>query len=406
MVHFLKTPSEKSQCLNNHMEVKHLMLLTLKKLCILSAIMGIIAFDSADVTAQNSVSTGVPFLLIGPNSRFGGMGETGTAIADDATAMHWNPSGLAYQKIGTEVNFTHSPWLAGLNIGDLFYDYIAGKKYVKSINGTLGASLTYLNIGEVIVTDEFGNAQPDRNYKAYEMAFAVSYATMLGKEWAGGVSGRFIYSRLSPNDVTVGNEQGTGTGISAAIDLSTMWRPVTGAKFLKNRFSTGINLSNFGPAISYVDQDQADPLPTQFRFGFSYEVIKTEFNSLSLTADFSKLLVNRTLAVIDDSGVVITPGSVDPVYEAIFTSWKGGISGIAKSFQSSVGAEFWYGSPRLIALRAGYFYEDPSYGNRKFYTLGAGIRYSLYGFDFSYLSTIEENHPLENTLRFGLLVNF
>ncbi len=388
------------------MEVKHLMLITLKKLCILSAIMGIIAFDSADVKAQNSVSTGVPFLLIGPNSRFGGMGETGTAIADDATAMHWNPSGLAYQKIGTEVNFTHSPWLAGLNIGDLFYDYIAGKKYVKSINGTLGASLTYLNIGEVIVTDEFGNAQPDRNYKAYEMAFAVSYATMLSKEWAGGVSGRFIYSRLSPNDVPVGNEQGTGTGISAAIDLSTMWRPVSGAKFLKNRFSTGINLSNFGPAISYVDQDQADPLPTQFRFGFSYEVIKTEFNSLSLTADFSKLLVNRTLAVVDDSGVVITPGSVDPVYEAIFTSWKGGISGIAKSFQSSIGAEFWYGSPRLIALRAGYFYEDPSYGNRKFYTLGAGIRYSLYGFDFSYLSTIEENHPLENTLRFGLLVNF
>mgnify|MGYP002377132487 CR=1 FL=1 len=406
MVHFQKTPSEKSQCLNNHMEVKHLMLITLKKLCILSAIMGIIAFDSADVKAQNSVSTGVPFLLIGPNSRFGGMGETGTAIADDATAMHWNPSGLAFQKIGTEVNFTHSPWLAGLNIGDLFYDYIAGKKYVKSINGTLGASLTYLNIGEVIVTDEFGNAQPDRNYKAYELAFAVSYATMLSKEWAGGVSGRFIYSRLSPNDVTVGNEQGTGTGISAAIDLSTMWRPVSGAKFLKNRFSTGINLSNFGPAISYVDQDQADPLPTQFRFGFSYEVIKTEFNSLSLTADFSKLLVNRTLAVIDDSGVVITPGSVDPVYEAIFTSWKGGISGIAKSFQSSIGAEFWYGSPRLIALRAGYFYEDPSYGNRKFYTLGAGIRYSLYGFDFSYLSTIEENHPLENTLRFGLLVNF
>ncbi|MBK8982339.1 MAG: type IX secretion system outer membrane channel protein PorV [Ignavibacteria bacterium] len=372
----------------------------------MSAIIGIIAFDSADVKAQNSVSTGVPFLLIGPNSRFGGMGETGTAIADDATAMHWNPSGLAFQKIGTEVNFTHSPWLAGLNIGDLFYDYIAGKKFVKSINGTLGASLTYLNIGEVIVTDEFGNAQPDRNYKAYEMAFAVSYATMLSKEWAGGVSGRFIYSRLSPENLNVGQEQGTGTGISAAVDLSTMWRPVTGASFLKNRFSTGINLSNFGPAISYVDQDQADPLPTQFRFGFSYEVIKTEFNSLALTADFSKLLVNRTLAVIDDSGVVITPGSVDPVYKAIFTSWKGGISGIAKSFQSSVGAEFWYGSPRLIALRAGYFYEDPSYGNRKFYTLGAGIRYSLYGFDFSYLSTIEENHPLENTLRFGLLVNF
>ncbi|MBS1516492.1 MAG: type IX secretion system outer membrane channel protein PorV [Bacteroidetes bacterium] len=382
------------------------MLKTLKTLCILFAVMAITAYDSADIYAQNSVSTGVPFLLIGPNSRFGGMGETGTAIADDATAMHWNPSGLAFQKVGTEVNFTHSPWLAGLNIGDLFYDYIAGKKYIKSINGTVGASLTYLNIGEVIVTDEFGNPQPDRNYKAYEMAFAVSYATMLSKEWGGGVSGRFIYSRLSPNDLTVGNEKGTGTGISAALDLSALWRPVTGSSFLKNKFSAGVNLSNFGPSISYVDQAQADPLPTQFRFGLAYEIVKSEFNSLTLTADFSKLLVNRNLAVIDDSGRVVTPGSVDPVYKAIFTSWKGGIPGIAKSFQTSVGAEFWYGSPRLIALRAGYFYEDPSYGNRKFYTLGAGIRYSLYGFDFSYLSTIEANHPLENTLRFGLLVNF
>ena len=119
-----------------------------------------------DVYSQSTVSTGVPFLLIGPNSRFGSMGETGTAIADDATAMFWNPAGLANQQKYTEINFTHSPWLSGLNIGDLFYDYIAGRSYIKSIDGTIGASLTYLNIGEVIVTDEFGNAQPDRNYKA------------------------------------------------------------------------------------------------------------------------------------------------------------------------------------------------------------------------------------------------
>ena len=97
---------------------------------------------NSDTFAQssNAVSTGVPFLLIGPNSRFAAMGETGTAIADDASAMHWNPSGLAFQTTGTEVNFTHSPWLAGLNIGDLFYDYVAGRKYIKSINGTVGAS--------------------------------------------------------------------------------------------------------------------------------------------------------------------------------------------------------------------------------------------------------------------------
>ncbi len=364
-------------------------------------------FNNTEVYSQTAISTGVPFLLIGPNSRFGGMGETGTAIADDATAMHWNPSGLAYQKKYTEINFTHSPWLAGLNIGDLFYDYIAGRSYIKSISGTVGASLTYLNIGEVIVTDEFGNSQPDRNYKAYEMALALGYATQLGKDWAGGVTGTFIYSRLSPNDFTVGNEKGTGTGISAALGLSTLFKPVSGSKFLANKFTFGLNLSNMGPNISYVDADQADPLPQNLRLGIGYEVLNSQFNSLVITADFTKLLVNRTLAVEEDTlenGEIIpgTPGEVDPFYEALFTSWGDGL----QSIQTSIGAEYWYGNPRLIALRAGYFYEDPSYGNRKFFTLGAGIRYDLYGFDFGYISTIEEQHPLANTLRFGLLVAF
>lgn len=355
---------------------------------------------NSDTFAQssNAVSTGVPFLLIGPNSRFAAMGETGTAIADDASAMHWNPSGLAFQTTGTEVNFTHSPWLAGLNIGDLFYDYVAGRKYIKSINGTVGASLTYLNIGEIIVTDETGR-ETGNNYKAYEMAFDVAYATKLSPSWGVGITTRFIYSRLSPNNLQVGNEKGTGTAFTTAFDLSCMWRPQTGANWLKNKFSFGLNLSNLGPKISYVDAAQADPIPTQLRFGFAYDVVKSEFNNLTLTADFSKLLVNR---YYDDAN---QPQS-DPFYKAIFTSWKGGPEGIAKTIQTSVGAEYWYGAPRLIALRAGYFYEDPSNGNRKFVTLGAGIRYSVYGFDFSYISAIEENHPLANTLRFGLLVNF
>lgn len=358
----------------------------------------LIISNSDSFAQSNTVSTGVPFLLIGPNSRFAGMGETGTAIADDASAMHWNPSGLAFQTVGTEVNFTHSPWLAGLNIGDLFYDYVAGRKYIKSINGTVGASLTYLNIGEIIVTDETGR-ETGNNYKAYEMAFDVAYATKLSPSWGVGIATRFIYSRLSPNDLTVGNEKGTGTAFTTAFDLSAMWRPQTGANWLKNKFSFGVNLSNLGPKISYVDAAQADPIPTQLRFGFAYDVVKSEFNNLTLTADFSKLLVNR---YTDESN---NPQS-DPFYKAIFTSWKGGPEGIARTIQSSVGAEYWYGAPRLIALRAGYFYEDPSNGNRKFITLGAGIRYSVYGFDFSYISALEENHPLANTLRFGLLVSF
>lgn len=353
----------------------------------------IMMFGVVDGFSQNTVSTGVPFLLIGPNSRFAGMGETGTALSDDATAMHWNPAGLSFQTEGTEINFTHSPWLAGLGISDLFYDYLAAKKYIKSINGTVGASLTYLNIGEVITTDEFGN-RTGKDYKAYELAFAVGYGTKLSKDFGMGVVARLIYSRLSPNDLQVGNEKGTGTAFDASFDLAGMYKMSTGPKFLKDKFSFGFNLSNMGPKISYVDADQADPLPTQLRIGIAYNLLKNEGNELTIAADFSKLLVNRT------------DGKADPFYKAFFTSWKGGPSGILKSLQSSVGVEYWYGSPKLIALRAGYFYEDPSNGNRRFVTLGAGIRYSLYGFDFSYITGTEDNHPLANTLRFGLIVNF
>ncbi len=349
----------------------------------------------SNLYAQSTVSTGVPFLLIGPNSRFSAMGETGTAIADDATAMHWNPSGLAFQEVGNEVNFTHSPWLAGLGISDLFYDYLAAKKHIKSINGTIGIDFTYLNIGEVLYRDEFGNADPTKDYKAYEFAVAMAYATKVRPDLGLGLTARFIYSRLSPNNLQVGNEKGTGTAYSTSFDLSALYKPNKGPKFIKDKLSLGVNLSNLGPKISYVDAAQADPIPTQIRFGIGYNVFQNQFNDLTLTVDFAKLLVNR-----------YGKGESDPFYEAIFTSWKGGIPGIASSIQTSLGAEYWYGSPKLIALRIGYFYEDPSNGNRKYITLGAGIRYSLYGFDFSYISTTESEHPLANTLRFGLIVNF
>jgi|WetSurMetagenome_2_1015567.scaffolds.fasta_scaffold04088_2 hypothetical protein len=384
-----------------------------KNLVIMKMILAlIIILSGINLYAQTAISTGVPFLLIGPNSRFSGMGESGTAISDDATAMHWNPSGLAFQEQGTEVNFTHSPWLAGLGISDLFYDYLAAKKYIKSINGTVGMDLTYLNIGEVLYRDEFGNSDPTKDYKAYEFAIAVAYATKVKEEIGLGITARFIYSRLSPENLHVGTEQGTGTAFATSFDLSALFKPKWSfkdssyrptkfwGKFLKiagrlipDRF--GINLSNLGPKISYVDASQADPIPTQLRIGIAYTLFKKEGNELTLTADFSKLLVNR-----------FGKGESDPFYKAVFSSWKGGVSGIGKSIQSSIGAEYWYGSPKLIALRAGYFYEDPTNGNRKYITLGAGIRYSLYGFDFSYINTIEENHPLANTLRFGVIVNF
>lgn len=355
------------------------------KLCVII----FLALASTKIFAQGE--SAVPFLLIGPNSGNAGMGETGAGLVNDASAMFWNPAGLGFQK-GTEVSITHSPWLPGLGLADLFYDYLSGKHYIKKINGTIGISITYLNIGTIIQTNEFG--VETGQYKAFDGAFAVGYGTKVTKDLGVGIVTRFIYSKLA-GEQRVGNEKGTGVAYDLSFDISTLWRPTkTKFKFINDRFGVGLNLSNIGPKVSYVDDNQADPLPTNLRLGFAYDVVKTDFNNLTLTADFNKLIVRRF------------DGGSDPLYKAIFNVWGEGFNNVMASIQSSVGAEYWYGKPRLIGLRAGFFYEDPNHGKRKFLALGAGLRYSLYGFDFSYISTMEGNHPLDNTLRFTLSVNF
>jgi hypothetical protein len=323
----------------------------------------------------------VPFLLIAPNSRAAGIGESGTGSVDDASAIFWNPAALAFLD-GSEVSITHANWLPQFQQADLFYDYLNYRQRIDDIGGTIGASVTYLNLGEFIRT---GSGGPDEigRFKAFELAITGGYSTAIFEELALGLNLRYIHSSLSP--IGTEQEQGEGVASTVSVDIATMYRPgaIPG-------LSMGLNLSNIGPKVTYIDADQADPLPTNLRLGFGYKVLKDEYNELTASLDFSRLLVNRD-----------STGASDPVYEAIFSSWGDG-SGV-KKINLSGGLEYWYGVPRLLALRVGYFYEDPSFGNRKFLTFGAGIRYDIYGFDFSYISA-EQNHPLSDTIRFSLLI--
>jgi hypothetical protein len=334
----------------------------------------------------------VPFLLIAPNSRSAGIGESGTGTVDDASAIFWNPAGLAFLT-GQEVSITHANWLPQFQQADLFYDYLNYRQRVDDIGGTIGASITYLNLGEFIRT---GSGGPDEigRFKAFELAVTAGYATTAFEELGVGMNVRYIHSSLSP----IGTEQEEGSGIAQTVsfDLAAMYRPnsleVPLLGDLGHKFSAGVNISNIGPKVTYIDAAQADPLPTNLRIGLGYKVLNDEFNELTASLDFSRLLVRR-----------YSDGTSDPVYKAIFTAWGDG-SGL-KRINASGGLEYWYGAPRLLALRVGYFYEDPNYGDRKFLTFGAGIRFDIYGFDFSYISA-EENHPLSDTIRFSLLISW
>lgn len=135
-------------------------------------------------------------------------------------------------------------------------------------------------------------------------------------------------------------------GISSTVsaDLALMYRPTKSEVPLLgdigNAFSVGVNLSNLGPKVTYVDADQADPLPTNLRVGLGYKLLNDEYNNLTLGLDFSRLLVRRR----EDQ-------TSDPFYKALVSAWGDG-SGMKKVIISG-GAEYWYGAPRLIALRLG-----------------------------------------------------
>ena len=366
------------------------------RLMMISMLFGIFARVSY---AQGEAA--VPFLLLAPDSRAGGIGESGSGLADNSAAIFWNPAGIAFLS-GTEVSITHSNWLPQFNL-DLFYDYLTYRQYIEDISGSITASITYMNFGEFVRTAE-DSPDPIGTFRSFDAALTLGYATKLSNDWGIGFNFRLIHSRLS--DQPTAEEQGSGVATSVSFDIAAMWRP---EKFvlplvdedIGGKFSLGMNLSNLGPKIYYIDKSQADPIPTNFRLGFAYKVIDDEFNSLIYTLDFSKLLVSR-----DSTGS-------DEFYTGIITSWGDNtMSEELREIVTSMGLEYWYGTPGdfLFALRAGFFYEDPDYGNRKFVTFGAGIRYDIYGFDFSYITTSVfeggENHPLSDTLRFTVLIGW
>lgn len=359
----------------------------------------------------------VPFLLLAPDSRAGGIGESGTGLADNSAAIFWNPAGIAFLS-GSEVSITHSNWLPQFNL-DLFYDYLAYRQYVDAIGGSILASVTYMDYGEFVRTSS-ESPEPIGTFRSFDAALTLGYATKLGNDWGFGFNFRVIHSRLS--DQPTEHEQGSGVATTVSADIAAMWRPevlnIPLIGDMGNRISIGANLSNLGPKITYIDQAQSDPIPTNFRLGFAVRIFEDDFNSLTYTLDFSKLLVDKGLASTDqglfgDSTVVTEKKERKEFYEAIFTAWGDQSFGEElRDIVTSMGLEYWYGEPSdfMFALRAGFFYEDPAYGNRKFITLGAGIRYDMYGFDFGYISTDMfkdgENHPLSGTLRFSLLIGW
>lgn len=365
----------------------------------------------------NTITTAVPFLQIAPDARAGGMGEAGVSSSPDANSMHWNPAKYTYLKNSMGFSMSYSPWLRAL-VSDINLAYLTGYFKIDE-NQTVAGSLLYFSLGDITFTDIQGATIG--NYRPNEFALSAAYSRKLTEKLSGAVTARFINSNLTQGQ-SVGGAS-TKPGRSIAADIALYSEHDVEFPNMEGYFAWGLNISNIGSKISYSDDNtERDFIPTNLRFGPSLTLDIDDFNRLSFMVDVNKLLIPTPpiyatdsitgLPIFDDNGEQIIAFGKDPnvsVPVGMFQSFydaPGGFKEEMREFSFAVGVEYWY--DKQFAVRGGYFHEDRLKGNRKFFTLGAGLRYNVFGLDFAYLIPTggQAKNPLENTLRFTLHFDF
>lgn len=344
----------------------------------------------------NAIQTVVPFLTIAPDSRAGAMGDAGVATAPDVYSMHWNPAKYAFIDGNSGVGISYSPWLRNL-VPDINIAYLVGYKRLDS-KQVLSGSLLYSSLGDVPFTDDFGNLE--RNFKPNEFSVDAGYSRIFTDHLSGGIAFRFIYSNLTGGFYAGGTA--TKPGTSFAADISGYYQKDISLFNKDGLLGVGLNFSNIGSKMTYSDSQTSDFIPMNMRLGTAYTIDLDSYNKLTFTIDLNKLLV-PTPPVYDSTGIIAGKDPNVAVPTAIFQSFydaPGGFKEELHEITYSFGSEYWYNNQ--FALRGGYFYENASKGNRKYFTAGAGFRLKGFTLDFSYLMPLAQNNPLAHTLRFSL----
>lgn len=350
----------------------------------------------------NVVTTAVPFLRISPDARSGGMGDVGIATTPDANSSFWNQAKIPFAKSKSSIALTYTPWLKGLDLNDVYLASAAGYYQLDELQA-ISASLRYFSLGNIQFTDNLGNDL--QTYRPREFAFDAGYSRKLSDKIGIGIALRYINSNLASGQSASGSTYKTGNSVAG--DLS-IFNDGTALSSDGSGFNWGVTLSNLGSKISYTnDATEKDFIPANLGLGIAYVKAVDETNKLTFGLDINKLLVPTPPAIGDSAGLVNyhNKGVVSSWFSS-FGDAPGGFSEEIKEFQVSIGAEYSYNDQ--FAFRAGYFYEAPTKGDRKYFTVGAGLNYNMFGLNFSYLipsgNGINRN-PLSNTLRFSLIFN-
>ncbi len=389
-------------------------------LCVsLSEFAGKSQITTGELTGElNVIESAVPFLTIAPDSRSGAMGDVGVATSPDIASQHWNLAKYPFIEGDGGLSFSYTPWLRNL-INDINLAYLVGYKRLGD-NQVISASLRYFSLGNIVFTDRFGGFIKDVNPN--ELAVDVGYSRLFSDNFSGGIAFRFIRSDLTGGSFSSETIEAK-PGVSVAADLGFFYTNEVRLGDYDGQLSFGTNFSNMGRKISYSENQDASFIPINWRLGSSLLLEIDSYNSITFALDFNKLLVptspiyyndsldadlNPVIQYGKDPDVSVPVGMFRSFYDAPGVELEDGSRSVFREELNEIniaaGLEYWY--REQFAIRTGYYYEHITKGNRKFFTVGVGLRLNIFEIDFSYLIPTQQNNPLANTIRFTLGFDF
>lgn len=359
------------------------------------------AQDKKDIF--NPVNHAVTSQMIAPDARAAGMGDVGVATDPDVSSQYWNPAKYPFTISRAGVSLNYTPWLRQL-VSDMDLAYMAGYYRIGDYSAVSG-SLRYFSLGEV-QTSSSQDGSADMTIKPYEMSVDVAYSLMLSERFSLGAAVRWIYS-----DLTYDFTEETTPGSAFAADISAYYQNYINLGSRECQLGLGLNISNIGSKITFGGDSRSEFIPTNLRLGAALMIPIDEFNRFTISADANKLLVptypkrdienNESETDYQDrlQRDYYDISSISGIFKS-FSDAPNGVSEELQEIQWSVGAEYVYNDK--FSLRAGYHNESQNKGNRKYFTIGAGFRMSVFSLDAGYVIATAKSNPLDQTLRFSL----
>ena len=349
----------------------------------------------------NPINTSVTSQSIAPDARAAGFGDVGAATEADVNSQYWNPAKYPFSISRAGVGLNYTPWLRQL-VSDMDLAYLSGFYRIGNYSA-ISSSLRYFSLGEVYIN--FNNLSEDNlTINPYELSFDVAYSLMLSEKFSIAAGLRWIYS-----DLTYNYSDNSSPGSAFAADLAWYYQDYINLGSRECQLGLGMNVSNIGTKINFGGDDNSEFIPTNMRLGASLVVPVDEYNRFTIAADANKLLVPTYPKQFEGETTEDYQERVQKNYydissiRGIFKSFSDAPNGFKEELeeiQLSLGAEYSYND--RFAIRAGYHHEAANKGNRKYFTVGAGFKMSVFSLDAGYVISTAKSNPLDQTLRLTL----